>query len=269
MAVAVPNILLCGPAGLGKTHLALAVSRALNNRTLHVHVCNRELTPEAIGALPAEWKDGDLVFLDEAHSLSRLAVEKLYPTLTEQRVTVIAATDRPGSLPKAFKNRFGVSFVLEPYGLDDMTAIVRQRATEVNVLLTPQSAKLIARMCRGTPRKVGHCLRNLVSTVQGDTGPGADATTNPRPEYTATHIRIYRKLFEIDKNGLTKLDLSYLRCLSERPDRGTSLQVLELKLHCDKIFLLDDVEPFLVQLGLIDIDRRGRFLTPTGREYIQ
>ena len=251
------SVLMLGASGLGKSHLAQAIAAAIGT-TLHLYLCTAEITIDELAELVAIWSAGDVVFLDEVHNLSRPVQEALFSILDAQNITVLAATDRPGTLLSAFKKRFPLRLDLHPYSQREMVAIVRQRAADSNVLLTAQAAKALAQTCRGAPRIARHQLNNLTAYF------GANS---PR-EFTSERVRQFLAALEIDALGLGRADRQYMKVLDERQGRGVSLHYLALRLSIDEAQIANDIEPYLVQNGLIVLDRRGRLLSTEGLEYI-
>jgi Holliday junction DNA helicase RuvB len=277
---AFPHTLFGGNSGLGKTFLGRVLA-LLFGTTLHVLLCRRDLDELAIGLAARDWASGDIVALDETHALPPYIQELLYGTMengvvpeatqdasqewtvngqrTIPKLTIVAATDQPGKLLPAFRKRFVLNYMLRPYTLREMKVIVRQRASEKQMLLTRQAISVLGKASRSLPRRAGHLLDTL-AMYHGAQNPA---------EYTKVHVAKCLRSVGVDDNGLTTLDRAYVKFLAECGTRGASLRVLEAKLQCDAGYLVKEVESYLIQLGFLTIGPAGRVLTEAGISYAQ
>ena len=207
-----PNILIPGNSGLGKTQLVQTIATDFGTK-LHLFNGRKDIDLIQLGLLAREWADGDIVFIDEGHSTwhdvqeafyriidDRLAPgietdpvtgrQKLNGTVKIAAVTILLATDQPGALLPALKKRFALVMELTPYSIRELDAIVRQRATQKSMLLKPQAARLLAKTCRGIPRTAGHRL-DALAKYWGAENPSVFSTSHVRKFLHAVGIDLF------------------------------------------------------------------------------
>ena len=275
-SLALPHMLLGGPSGMGKTHLAHATAAELGTRCIGVFSSKDARRPAMIEKLSSV-KFGDIFFVDEIHALPIESQELLYPAIDRQQIpkleiekkrtvengwidipkfTLIAATDQPGHLRHALQQRIVLRFTLTEYAPREMRQIALNYAAELGVLLTPQSATVIASACRGTPRRARHMLESLNLCLK-----------EPQAPVTASAARKHLLSLGIDALGLTPDDRRCLRILAERGS-PISADNLARALGLDRAALQREVEPFLIQRGWLGTASCGRFLTPAGQALV-
>ncbi len=266
-----------GGSGLGKTTLACALAKELGSKA-HTLLGGRGLDlvqlAEQIEALEA----GDLIFADEAHGLPDATQEAFYgiwdrkkaPRLERNdkrrvkayvkgeidcpEVSLVFGTDQPGRLKSALKKRCLV-VTLRPYTEAEMRLIVRKRAVEEKMLLTPQAQGELAGVSQGIPRTAGLLLKAMHN---------AYAESGLR-EFRVDHVRRFLMSGGIDQVGRTADQQRYMDSLGQAGERGLSLQSLALRLQCDTRYVEGDIEPWLAARGWVEIRSSGRYLTPEGR----
>lgn len=274
--IPLPHILLGGSSGFGKSHLARAIAEEMGT-ACHSLMASRQTTKVHLVQLLSKIKKSDIVFIDEAHALSVDGQELLYLAIDNHRIpkidtekhrlieadpveiapfTLIVASDQHGRLRNALVRRMVHRFTLTDYTPDEMRVIVRNRAAEIGVLLTPQAATAVAAASRGIPRCARHRLDALRVSV-----------TDLQAEVTATMVRHHLAMLGIDADGLTADDRRYLQALHSR---GTpvSLQNLSQMIGLDPAALVRDIEPWLIQSSLVGIGPGGRFLTQAGKKLV-
>ena len=274
---ALPHILMQGPSGMGKTELAKVVAKEMGVNCLDFYSSPQTKRWQLALHLAKIEKKGDIVFIDEIHALPDGDQELLYPAIDRHQVpsideekhrvlenewkdipafTLIVASDQPGKLKNALKQRCVLRYALGHYTEKEMAVIVGNRAADTGILLSPQAAKRIAAAARGVPRRARHILHSL-HTVMED------------PEVTVTKGMANRHLTSIgiDADNLTTADRQYLSILGAR--RSTvSLHDLATQIDLDEESVRNDVEPYLIRRGLIGVQPRGRALTSTGMDYV-
>ncbi|MBI4280016.1 MAG: Holliday junction branch migration DNA helicase RuvB, partial [Armatimonadetes bacterium] len=179
------HVLLHGPPGLGKTTLANVVAAEMDTKIVTTSGPALERGGDLMGIL-TNLDQGDVLFIDEVHRLSRAVEEFLYPAMedfcvnfvidkgahartlryTLKPFTLIAATTRPGLLSSPLRERFGIFHHLDFFAEDELLHIVRRSAKILEVPIEDGGAREIARRSRGTPRIANRLLRRVRDYAQ-------------------------------------------------------------------------------------------------------
>jgi Holliday junction DNA helicase RuvB len=173
--------------------------------------------------------------------------------------TLVGATTRTGLVTTPLRERFGIPLRLEFYTAEELEAIVVRNAALLDLALTPDGAREIAKRSRGTPRIAVRLLRRVrdFAAVQGK-GP-VDAKTADRA----------LNRLEVDRKGLDSMDRRYLLCIAEHYGGGpVGVETVSAALSEQRDAIEEVIEPFLIQQGFLQRTARGRMLTVRGFEHL-
>lgn len=268
---ALDHVLFAGPPGLGKTTLAQIVSRELG---VGFRMTSGPVIAKAgdLAALLTNLEERDVLFIDEIHRLNPAVEEILYPAMEDfqldliigegpaarsvridlAKFTLVGATTRTGLLTTPLRDRFGIPIRLNFYTEEELVEIVSRGGRVLDVRMTPDGAREIARRSRGTPRVAGRLLRRVrdFAAVEG------------APEINVEVADRALSQLEVDNKGLDGMDHRYLRCIAENYGGGpVGIETIAAALSESKDALEETVEPYLLQQGFMGRTPRGRVLT--------
>lgn len=274
----IEHVLLYGPAGVGKTTLAHLIAREMNT---NIRITSGPAI-ERVGDLASILTNlipGDILFIDEAHRLNKLIEEVLYPAMESRTLdivigkgpsartiqlelppfTLIAATTRIGLLSSPLRSRFGVTFHLDFYTPEDLEKIISRSAALLNVSISDEALKLIAKSSRATPRVANRLLKRVRDYADVHGNGAATRETAARA----------LDLLRIDALGLEEADRRLLDAIIVKFSGGpVGLQSLAAACS-EEIDTIEEVhEPFLMQLGFIERTPRGRVATRLAYDHL-
>lgn len=275
---AMDHTLFFGPPGLGKTTLAQIISRELG---VNFKMTSGPVLAKAgdLSAILTNLEVNDVLFIDEIHRLNPIVEEILYPALEDfeldlvigegpaartvrielQPFTLVGATTRLGLLTTPLRDRFGIPIRLQYYSDDELFEIVKLNAEKLGVVTDESGAIEIARRARGTPRIAGRLLRRVVDFVLVE----GDGVLNKKiADHALTRLGV-------DNLGLDGADRKYLRLIADQYSGGpVGIETISAAISESRDALEEVIEPYLLQMGLIQRTPRGRMLANNGWRHL-
>lgn len=274
------HVLMFGSAGLGKTTLAKIIANEMGGECTVMNGATIKDVNDFIDVIK-NVKRGDVVFIDEIHRMSPSAAEAIYKAMEDFELqyiqktrggdaknvdiqlppfTLIGATTHSGLLSKPMRDRFSIKFKLEPYTINELAVLATNSMKKLGFEFGDGAAEEIASRSRGVPRICNTFVKRIRDKAQL---LGVQVISKELAEN-------YFKSVGIDDNGLDESDYEYLSTLYFKYDGGpVGMDTLCAALGEGRNIVEEQIEPYLIYLGYINVSSNGRELTKSGKEYVK
>jgi Holliday junction DNA helicase RuvB len=262
------HILFYGPPGLGKTTLAMLLSREMGS---NIRITSGPALTRAgdLASILTSLKKGDFLFIDEIHRLSKIVEETLYSAMEDyvldivlgkgpsarsvrlklQKFTIVGATTRIGLISGPMRDRFGYVQQIDFYDDNNLKEIIKRTAKVLGVEIEEMAAEEISKRSRGTPRIANRLLRRVRDYAQ----------MNNDGKITLAEAKRALEKLGVDEMGLSDADRKYLDVVKRQYGGGpVGVENIAAALTEDVGTITDVYEPFLMKKGLVKRTPRGR-----------
>ncbi len=272
------HCLFHGPPGLGKTTLANILAEEMQTKLVTTSGPALD-KPGDLAGIMTSLEEGDILFIDEIHRLSRNIEEYLYPAMEDfqldllldsgpnarsvqvklNKFTLVGATTRIGLISSPLRSRFSFHSRLDFYTIQTLTKIIKRSCSILNVDLTNDQCKEVAKRSRGTPR----ISNNLLKWVRDYT------CIRHQEKITTNLVKEALDMLCIDEKGLDEMDKKILMTIIDHHDGGpVGIKTIAAAVGEDDSTLSEVYEPYLLMLGLLKISMRGREATKLAYDHL-
>lgn len=272
---ALEHVLLVSPPGLGKTTLARIIANEI--RSNFKQTIGPVMERLDLASTLTNLEKGDILFIDEIHSMKGHVQESLYPAMEDyqldltigqgpasdsvqiplQHFTLVGATTREGLLAGPFRDRFGIRIHLDYYEVEDIQKVIRINSSKLNINIDEKAEYTLARRSRGTMRIANKLLANVrdYAEVKGD-GMLSLEVAEAALEF-----------FGIDEHGLNAQDYTYFQTLIEKFSGRAGVKALAVALSEDERTIAEVYEPYYIKEGFLALTPGGRVATDAAYAY--
>lgn len=272
------HCLFSGPPGLGKTSLANILAKSMGTNLVVTSGPAIEKPGDLAGVL-TNLKEGDVLFIDELHSLNRAVEEYLYSAMEDfvldlmidsgpsartvqvklNRFTLAGATTRMGLISAPMRSRFAFSCRLDYYSPETLQLILQRTSRILNLHVDEESLMEIAKRARGTPRIANNLLRWVRDFAQIRFGKKIDRQVACQA----------LNLLAIDHIGLEEMDKRILSVIIDHYNGGpVGVNTIAVAVGEEPATLEEVYEPYLIMLGMLKRTPRGREATALAYEHL-
>lgn len=273
------HLLFYGQAGLGKTTLAYLIAKEIGASIKTTSGPALERAGD-IAAILTNVEPNEILFIDEVHRINKTIEEILYPALENRKLnlivgkgpsartlsldlppfTLIAATTKVNVLSSPLRSRFGATFRLDYYKLEDIKQIVHQSSRLLKTAVSDGAVEKLAQASRFTPRVANRLLKRARDFKE----------VKKYPTITDEVVEKTLAMLEIDELGLEQTDRELLRIIIEKFSGGpVGVKALSAALNEEVATIEDIYEPFLMSLGLLERTPVGRIATPAAYRHLK